>query len=133
LLVVVAIGIWLWNAPGAPKERELVFRLQGPDRALVRTFEVQLHDQQGEVLERSERFFASAPPGEVRMTTRLPPERLELWLFARDARGRELPIPRRELEITEREAYLVPVSIHAPPAIREAAPKVPADAPSDSG
>lgn len=131
--MVAALGIWLWNAPGAPRERELVFRLQGPDRALVRTFEVQLHDAQGEILERSERFYESAPPGEVRLTTRLPPEHLTLWLFARDAQGRDLPIPRRELEITEREAYLVPVSIHAPDAVGEAAPEAPADAPADGG
>ncbi len=120
IFLVIGLGYWLWNDPTGPGQRELVFELQGPDRALVRTFEVQVMGQDGVLLERAQRFFQDEPPREIRLKARLPQERLDLLLFARDASGRALPLERREVEISEREAYLLRVTVRAPSGSQDA-------------
>lgn len=114
ILLVIGIGYWLWNDPSGPGERELIFELQGPDRAQVRQFEVQVKSQDGVLFERAQRYFDAEPPREIRLKARLPQERLDLLLFARDAQGRVLPLEHREVEISEREAYLLRVMVRAP-------------------
>lgn len=111
LLIVVALGYWLYMDPSAPSTRELVFQLGGPEREEVRTLEIQVIDEKGIVLERAQRFFDSAPPTEVRLEARLPRETFELRLFARDRDGHPLAIQRRELEITERKTYVLRASV----------------------
>lgn len=114
IFLVIGLGYWIWNDPGGAGERELVFDLQGPDRALVRSFEVQVMGKDGVLFERAQRFFQAEPPREIRLKARLPQEKLDLLLFARDGEGRVLPIERREVEISEREAYLMRVTVRAP-------------------
>ncbi len=64
LLALVALGLWLWQVTGTP-ERELVFQLVGYEWAHVRSIDFQVVAEDGEVVRREERFFASGPPPEL--------------------------------------------------------------------
>jgi hypothetical protein len=70
-LALVALGLWLWQATGTP-ERELVFRLVGYEWAHVRAMDFQVVAENGEVVKREERFFASGPPPELTFKVDLP-------------------------------------------------------------
>lgn len=114
ILIVIAMGYWLYADPSAPSKRELVFQLAGPASAELRTLELQLVDGRGVVLERAQRFFEAAPPTEIRLESRLPQERFDLRVYARDGEGAPLLIQRRDLEITEKEAYLLRLTVRRP-------------------
>lgn len=111
ILIVIAMGYWLYADPSAPSKRELVFQLAGPASADVRTLELQLVDGRGVVLERAQRFYEAAPPSEIRLESRLPQERFDLRVYARDGEGAPLVVQRRDLEITEKETYLLRLTV----------------------
>ncbi len=71
LLALVAFGLWLWQVTGTP-ERELVFQLVGYEWAHVRAMDFQVVAEDGTVLKREERFFASGPPPELTFKVDLP-------------------------------------------------------------
>lgn len=114
ILLVIAVGYWLWADPSAPSKRELVFQLAGPAAEDVRTLEIQLVDGRGITLERAQRFYEAAPPSEIRLESRLPQDRFELHLYARDGEGTPLSIQRRSLEISDKESYLLRLTVRRP-------------------
>lgn len=98
LLVLVALGLWLWQAFSAP-ERELVLRLEGPGWQRVRTVEVQVLDEAGALLRREERFFSSAPPGELVLQVKLREGTYQVWVFAREPGQGSRPPVRERLQL----------------------------------
>ncbi len=82
LLVLVALGLWLWKTSGA-SERELVWRLEGPGWSDIRAVEFQVKDADGELLMRESRFFQGGPPGSISLKAELPSGTYEVWVFAR--------------------------------------------------
>jgi hypothetical protein len=100
LLVLVALGLWLWQALSAP-ERELVLRLEGPGWQRVRAVEVQVLAEGGELLRREERFFSGAPPGELVVQVELREGAYQVWVFAREPGQGSRPPVRERLQLGE--------------------------------
>lgn len=98
LLVLVAVGLWLWQALSTP-ERELVLRLEGPGWQRVRAVEVQLLAEGGELLRREERFFSGPPPGELVVQAKLREGTYQVWVFAREPGQGSRPPLREPLQL----------------------------------
>lgn len=91
LLLVVALGFWLWRSDFFPQPRELVLLLPAPAARV----DVQLYSEGGELLAREER--ADAPPV-VRMEISLRRGRYLARAFLRGESGAERSLSR-EFEI----------------------------------
>jgi hypothetical protein len=113
-LLLAVVGVWLWRGPDSPRERAVFLRLEGPAAVAVRSLEVQATTADGEVLQRTQRFFAGPPPPEVQVELRLPEGRHPLLVFLADGAGRALPLLREELEVTEAESYAVRLKVAGP-------------------
>lgn len=114
ILIVIALGYWLYADPSAPSKRELVFQIAGPAREEVRALDIQIVDGRGVLIERAQRFYEAAPPAEVRLRSRLPQDRFQVSIHARDGEGAPLSIQRRDLEISEKETYLLRLTVRRP-------------------
>lgn len=83
LLVIVALGLWLWKVTETP-ERELVWQLDGPGWSAVRALDFQVTGADGRILKREERFFSSAPPPEVTVKVELPEGAYRALIFVKE-------------------------------------------------
>lgn len=116
LLILAALGLWLWRVTGTP-ERELVFQLEGPGWGDVRAIDLQvMGGEDGQLLKREERFFASGPPPEVTFKVDLPegPGRALLFL-KREGQAERVRLVQ-DLTVGE-EQYIVR-QLRLPPASR---------------
>ncbi|MFL5318223.1 MAG: hypothetical protein ACJ790_01105 [Myxococcaceae bacterium] len=73
LVIIVALGIWLWRGGGGlvAADHELVFQMP-EDRGQVRRFEYQLYDPEGTLLKREEFELPSGAESELRSPNKLP-------------------------------------------------------------
>lgn len=83
LLVLAALGVWLWQTTGTP-ERELVWQLDGSGWAAVRALDFQVTAPDGKILKREERFFTGAPPHEVTLKVELPEGTYRALIFVKE-------------------------------------------------
>ena len=81
LLIVVAVGVWLWRAGAFPQEREIVWQL-GPS-ASAHELEIQILDEQGALLAREQLFFHKSAPRDVIQKVRLADGAYRARLFIR--------------------------------------------------
>ncbi len=83
LLVLVAVGMWLWRVTGTP-ERELVWQLDGAGWSTVRALDFQVTGADGRIIKREERFFTTAPPPEVTLKLELPEGSYRTLIFVKE-------------------------------------------------
>lgn len=116
LLALVALGLWLWQVTGTP-ERELVFQFSGDEWAQVRALDFQLVAEDGKVLKREERFFASAPPPpELTFKADLPEGPWQARFFFK-VQGREERLRLEDRLVVGEDRYIVR-QLRLPPARR---------------
>jgi hypothetical protein len=60
LLVLVALGWWLWNSTLFPQARELIWRLDDHPESISQV-EIQIYDHRGALLKREEKHFDRSP------------------------------------------------------------------------
>jgi hypothetical protein len=107
LLVLVVVGFALWDRSKVP-ERELVWKLEGPGWAQVRSLELQLLGEGDAVLKREERFFSGAPPAQLVVPLALREGRYRVRFFLRTPEG---ALPPRVEPLTVGEAERVEGSL----------------------
>ncbi|WP_371876594.1 hypothetical protein, partial [Pyxidicoccus fallax] len=105
VLLLAALGFWLWRTTGTP-ERELRLQFEGPGWSAVRAMDLQVLDEEGKVLKREERFFASGPPPEVTVEVDLPEGTWRTWLFVK-LEGREERVRLDESLQVGEDRYIV--------------------------
>ncbi len=105
LLALVALGLWLWQVTGTPV-RGLVFQLDGGEWAQVRALDFQLVAEDGKLLKREERFFASGPPPEVTFKADIPEGSWQARLFLK-LEGREERLRLEERLVVGEDRYIV--------------------------
>ncbi|WP_224249792.1 hypothetical protein [Hyalangium gracile] len=105
LLVMVALGVWLWELTGTP-ERELVWQLDGSGWSAVRALDFQVTAEDGKILKREERFFATAPPHEVKLEVALPEGTYRALIFVKEE-GRPTRPPLVEPLTIGEEKYVL--------------------------
>jgi hypothetical protein len=99
VLLLVVGGFALWDWTKVP-ERELVWRLEGPGWAGVRSLELQVVGEGEEVLKREERFFQGPVPSELVVPLALREGTYRVRVFVHTAQG---PLPPRVESLTVRE------------------------------
>jgi hypothetical protein len=70
LLILAAAGLWLWRSDLVVQTREVSWSMP-PDRAAIRSVELQLWGPEETLLKREERHFSSGPPEELRQEVSL--------------------------------------------------------------
>jgi hypothetical protein len=105
LLVLVALGLWLWRGTQAP-ERELVWRLEGPGWSDIRAIEFQVKDADGELLKRVSNQFQAGPPDSLTLKMELPSGKYEVWVFARGESGPSRPPRVERLTLGDEELHV---------------------------
>jgi len=115
LLVLVAVGLWLWQVTGTP-ERELVLQPTGPGWEAARALDLQVVDAEGTVLKREERFFTHGAPPELTFKVDLPEGAFRALIFVKLA-DRE-PRLRLEEPLTVGEERYIVRQLQLPPATR---------------
>lgn len=113
LLLLAVGGLWLWQNTGGNR-REIVWRLEGAGWSAVKGLEFQVHDGDGSLLKREERFFARGPPGEVRLEVQLPPGAYPTLVLARTGPDDGLVPVRVTLQV--RDGEYVTQRLRLPPA-----------------
>ncbi|MFP2930025.1 hypothetical protein ACLESO_33485 [Pyxidicoccus sp. 3LG] len=115
LLLLLALGLWLWETSGTP-EREVTFQFSGPGWSTVRALDLQVLAEDGNVLKREERFFASGPPAEVTFKVDLPEGTWRARLYVKQE-GREQRLRLEESLQVGEDRYIVR-QLQLPPAGR---------------
>ncbi|MCP3142267.1 hypothetical protein [Pyxidicoccus xibeiensis] len=115
LLLLVLLGLWLWQSSGTP-ERELTFQLTGAGWSTTQALDLQVLAEDGNVLKREERFFASGPPPEVTFKVDLPEGTWRARLFVKQE-GRDNRLRLDESLVVGEERYIVR-QLQLPPAGR---------------
>jgi hypothetical protein len=105
LLVMAALGVWLWQTTGTP-ERELVWQLDGSGWSAVRALDFQVTAPDGKILKREERFFSGAPPYEVTLKVDLPEGTYRTLIFVKEE-GRPTRPPLVESLTIGSEQYVL--------------------------
>lgn len=83
VLVLVGLGLWLWQNTGALK-RELVWRLDGSGWSAVRAMDFQVTGPDGAILKREEYRFSKPPPPEVTLKLELPEGTYRTLIFVKE-------------------------------------------------
>lgn len=98
ILVVAAVGIWLWRAGNA--EREIYWRLP-PDRASISQLEIQLRSEDGTLVKR-EAFSGARLSQSDEITQKISaPDGTYDAIIVIDREGGEQRIERRQIEVLE--------------------------------
>lgn len=110
LLLVAAIGIWLWRSEGS--ERTLIWQLPR-DRAELVSFEVQLLDDRGTLVKREGFFFQrGAAPAEVPQKLKLKSGAYQAQAFFGFGAGRPTKAVRKNVTV---DAETIWVNLAAEP------------------
>jgi hypothetical protein len=115
LLVLAAIGLWLWQHTGTP-EHELHLQFEGPGWSAVRALDLQVVDEEGKALKREERFYASGPPPEETFKVDIPEGSWRARLYVK-VEGREERVRLEEPLVVGEDVYIVR-QLRLPPAGR---------------
>ncbi|MCY1023230.1 hypothetical protein [Pyxidicoccus sp. MSG2] len=115
LLILAGFGLWLWQRTAVP-ERELHLQFDGPGWSAVRAVDLQVVDDEGKVVKREERFYASGPPPEETFKMDLPEGTWHARLFVK-VEGREARVRLEESLSVGEDVYIVR-QLRLPPAGR---------------
>lgn len=107
VLLLIAVGAWLFSSGYLPKDRELSWTVERPQ--LLRFFEVQLYAPDGGLVKREERSFPTGARGDFVQTVKLGTGSYRARVFTRyegDSAIRHVEVP---LEITREDRYVLKV------------------------